>query len=282
MGTYRSLTTLVAGVLALHPGCQVLNHGMETVMRRGENDFLAEYTPARFGNFVAAAVKLSGRRARGPGGGSILASHAYDPQYPLKKLYGERYGGRLVKPAPSCLVWKESQRFGAALDRMGKDRVKELFRREKRLVVLVVVRNPMAVMFSHLTSFDNHIKLLGLDPSEATRNALVTRIVETYKAAVDLRRLVGEDRVMVFHESEFHDRDKLGALEAFLGVRPDPRWVREADAALAVNASKYKYSGSVARHYARAIRDAFAESDPALHDKLYAHVPRHLRAHIPK
>src|SRR5262249_3854846 len=78
LGPYRILTTLTAACLGLHPGCAVLNRGLDRVLgRESVNPFAPERSP-EFRRFVRLAelASLSGRR--GVRGGSVRLSHAYD------------------------------------------------------------------------------------------------------------------------------------------------------------------------------------------------------------
>lgn len=47
LGPYRNLTTLTASVIALHPNCQVLNHGWSRVAGKGKLNFLTDYDASK-------------------------------------------------------------------------------------------------------------------------------------------------------------------------------------------------------------------------------------------
>ena len=53
VGPYRNLTTLLAGVMALHPNVQVMNHGMVTLFKNKENnmDFWLSFNINNLPNF---------------------------------------------------------------------------------------------------------------------------------------------------------------------------------------------------------------------------------------
>ncbi|MDA1267369.1 MAG: hypothetical protein O2816_19990 [Planctomycetota bacterium] len=104
LGPYRNLTTLTAGLLALHPACQVLNHAGVQLLPDPERNFLADYSPGRMRAFLRSALDLSAGGERGQQGGAITKSHAFDPQHPLGRLYQARYGEATLKDSPTVPV----------------------------------------------------------------------------------------------------------------------------------------------------------------------------------
>lgn len=71
LGTNRNLTSLTAALLALHPNCQVLNHGFKVFKK---HNFITD--PDQRDAFCEAAIATSSQMIVGPQGGSIMASHA--------------------------------------------------------------------------------------------------------------------------------------------------------------------------------------------------------------
>ena len=55
LGPYRNLTTLTCSVLSLHPQCVVLNHAGLRTLRNPKLNFLANYSPDKFSEFVRYA-----------------------------------------------------------------------------------------------------------------------------------------------------------------------------------------------------------------------------------
>jgi len=280
-GTYRSLTTLTAGALALHPQLQVLNHGLETLAAEDDLNFLSNFSKSKVEKFLDAATRLSAQRTKGALGGSIAVSHAFAGRSVVGKRYSARFGSRLLKEAPTCLLWKESNRIVNALREMGPSALLQMFNQEPRLVILVVIRNPVHIMFSHLTSFDTHIRLLGVDPDAATRNSVLDAVLEVFKEALDMQDALGKNRVFILHQSDFQDKDVLQQLEAFLGLPADTQWLQDALASLVIRKPKYTCTSSVAQHYHSRIGELFKNRNSWLYNKLYQHIPKWHREKLP-
>ncbi len=59
LGPYRNLTTFIAGILALHPNCCVLNHAGVRILRRNHLNFLKDYSAEKLENFKGFALYAS-------------------------------------------------------------------------------------------------------------------------------------------------------------------------------------------------------------------------------
>ena len=107
-------------------------------------------------------------------GGSITAAHAFDPKYPLKRIFERRYSSstgalELLKTDPVCLFWKESQRTLNTIEKLTAAQFASLMAAEPRLRFLVPMRNPLDVTASTLKSFSVHVKLFGLNTKTASQ-----------------------------------------------------------------------------------------------------------------
>jgi len=87
LGPYRNLTTLTAGIIALHPNCQALNHAGQRIFNDKKLNFLLNYTDKKFDTFVRYAIYASGRGREGPYGGSVTYSHAFGNQHKLTDVW---------------------------------------------------------------------------------------------------------------------------------------------------------------------------------------------------
>ena len=107
LGPYRNLTTLTAGMLFLHPNCQVLNHAGMRIFGDKNLDFLIEYSDEKFESFLQYGIYNSQTGRPGGYGGSITYSHAFENGNKLRDIF-EAEGGDSVKKNVECFFWKES------------------------------------------------------------------------------------------------------------------------------------------------------------------------------
>lgn len=279
VGPYRNLTTLLAGVMALHPNVQVMNHGMVTLFKNKENNFIADYSVKTFSNFKIAAYKRSQVMVRGILGGSILASHAYDDKYPLIEMYRKRYGQSTTKKDPKCILWKESLRTLKAINKLSENEVVKLMNNpEIRLVM--PIRNPFDVAISHLASFDEHIKLYGLDPDTVTRRDMMKAILNSLHQVFELQAKFGKDKVFIFFEGETGTPNMLTDIQSFMGLDNDPIWEKDAKSTLKLNKSKYHHDWSAIDYYVEHLKQF--KKWPDVYDKMYQFIPKNNRASIAK
>ena len=253
LGPYRNLTTLTAGLLALHPRCQVLNHGGVRLLPDPRRNFLADYTPERIEAFLEAALRLSAGGARGQAGGSITKSHAFDPEHPLDGLYRARFGDALTKAEPTCLFWKESLHTTNVLRTHHVD-VEGLLDRDRRLCFLMPVRNPLDCARSNIGT--EHTRYFLDLPREPDVPTVVEAILDQLRWVADLaRRRPG--RVFLFTEREL-DRTTLVELARFLDLEPEERWLADALAATRLKPG-YEHPREHVAHFARVVHERFGD-----------------------
>ena len=279
VGPYRNLTTLLAGVMALHPNVQVMNHGMVTLFKNKENNFISNYSPETLNKFKIAAYKRSQVMVRGILGGSVLASHAYDDKYPLIKMYKKRYGQSMTKKDPKCILWKESLRTLNAINKLSDDEVSKLMN-DPEIRLIMPIRNPFDVAISHLVSFDEHIRLYGLNPDTVTRRHMIKAIINSLYRVFELRSKFGNDKVFIFFEGEIGTSKMLADIQSFMGLNKDPIWEKDAKSNLKRNKSKYRHDWSIIDYYIECIEKF--KKWPEVYDKMYLFIPKTNRIAIAK
>ena len=253
LGPYRNLTTLTAGLLALHPACQVLNHAGVQLLPDPERNFLADYSPGRMRAFLRSALDLSAGGERGQQGGAITKSHAFDPQHPLGRLYQARYGEATLKDSPTCLFWKESLHTSNFLRRNEVD-VAALLEAEPRLRFLMPVRHPLDCALSNRNT--DHTRYFGELDAQAEVPEVVDAVLDHLRWAAELQR-DHPDRVFLFSERRF-GRRTLVDLAAFLGIEADERWIQDACAAFQLKPG-YAHPAEHVAQYEALVRERFAD-----------------------
>jgi hypothetical protein len=262
--------------MALHPNIQVMNHGMKTLFDKDTN-FLANYSPETFENFKQAAMARSVVMVKGILGGSILASHAYEPQYSLYKEYKSRYNNLLMKDNPKCLVWKESLRSLNILRLLPKPKLDEIMS-NPHLCFMMPIRNPLDTAISHLTSFDEHIRLYGIDPAEATRIGILDAILQSISDVFKMQSEYGKDKVLIIFASDLNDNilKSASTIEKFLGIKSDKIWEESAQRNLVITKSKYNHDWAIIDFYLRKIKELFGHDD-LIFKKFYNFIPKYHR-----
>ena len=284
LGPYRNLTTMIVGVIALHPNIQVMNHGMKTLFATNKNDFLSDYSLDTFDNFKHAAMKRSLVMVKGILGGSILASHAYDPEYALYKIYKSRYGNSRMKENPTCLIWKESFRVLNIIRKLPKSKL-DILMDNPQLCFMMPIRNPLDTAISHLVSFDAHISLYGINPAEATRISVLDAVLTSISDVFKLQSEYGKDKVLIIFESDLTNiTDILNSsdkIEKFLGIESDKEWEQSTRTNLLINKSKYNHDWSIIDFYVLQIKKLFGH-DEVIYRKFYNFIPEFKRKKIDK
>ena len=267
LGPHRNLSTLSSGLMFLHPNCQVLEHGEWFILGRREVDFMRDYSRKRLQRFVRFAIDLSCVPSQGPEslarrwtlagghhGGSLLESHAFGPQYPIRKVF-ERSGGARLKPQIQCLLWKGSLRVQHHLQQDQVD-IDALLVADKRLRFLLPVRNPLDVTASYM------LKRKGLVLSEFllaesfrvnTENLLDVVLGELHWALQLQSR--NPKRVFVLYQHAL-GLSGLDELRCFLGLDEDPRWLENCREALQLN-RKAEHSAELMSHYRNRVSEIF-------------------------
>jgi hypothetical protein len=265
LGPYRNLTTLTAGVLALHPACQVLNHaGMRILPWRMLNIFRG-CGPKKMDRFKRYAVSVSAGGQRGDYGGSITYSHAFTRQ-PMAGLYRRRYGDRLVKPRIRSLVWKESLRVANQMRRRGTD-IDVLLEQAPGLRFILPVRSPLDTARSNMRTGKTAI-FPGLG-EDAGLEETVTAVLEELLWFADLTR--GREDFFLHYFQHSWNRDTLHRLAAFLSLDPEEGWIRDALEVFRVS-SRYEYTEPQLDHYRAEVRRLFG-GHPGFRKGLLAFAP---------
>jgi hypothetical protein len=242
LGPYRNLTTLTAGLLSLHPECQVLNHGAARVFPIRQVDFLRRYSDKRFLNFTRYAIYLSQGGRRGNFGGSITLAHAFD-HGAMRDAYRARYGESLVKPEVGAVFWKESMRVSNRIRERGVD-LGELFAANDRVRFLMPIRNPLDCALSNQkTGHARHFHGLG----DGGIEEILDRVLDEIAA------------------------EAMNGLSDFLEVSRDERWVRDSLACYDLK-PPYAHDPALVDHYRKSLQQRFSE-----HAQAGAHLERFAR-----
>lgn len=261
LGPYRNLTSLTAAIASLHPNCQVLNHAGATVLSDPRLNFLDGYSAHKFNNFIDYALTRSAGGCRGDAGGSILHSHAYDAQHPLRSLYEERYGENRSKASIDCLFWKESLMISSFI-RDKRVAIDELISRNAKLRFLMPIRNPLDCAISNRKTGHAN-RLPGCDGS---KEGILEAILEEIRWFVQMA-----DRqpcnFFYFLQNDFNE-ETLRRLADFLSLDRDQRWLEAALAAYEIK-SVYRHEEAFIRYYRKRVSEMFANA-PRLRDRLLA------------
>lgn len=252
LGPYRNLTTLTASMLALHPECQVLNHGGKKVFGDPRVDFFADPSERSFDRFVRYALFLSRRNRRGGSGGSITASHAFE-RGAMRQAYVSRYGEKRNKHCPTCLFWKESQTTTNVLRGHDTD-LGALLEHHESLRFLMPVRNPLDCAASNMKT--GHVSHLpGVDASSSFEQVLGA-ILGELRWFLDLRTRYPR-RFFCYFENAF-DTTMLQALTEFLHLSSDNEWMTAVREAFSVT-SPYAHSPARVSAYRELVDSLFGE-----------------------
>ena len=271
LGPYRSLTTLTCAVLSLHPQCVVLNHAGPRIQPNPRLNFLVDYSPDKFREFVGFAGRESDGGARGQHGGDIRLSHAFG-------FEAIRQAAAKVQDSPrepaKCLVWKDSHMVTNFL-RSAQVDVPQLLRHNEALRFLLPIRNPIDCALSnlrtgHVAFFGAPDLLSGQRPIDAVLSAVLDEIVWF----LGLRDASAQpERFFLFFQHEL-GRRVLEKMLDFLRLRPDEAYLAAVTDAFRVAGGGYKrrkdqrllglYASLVTRKFDRhpAIRDALLEFAP--------------------
>lgn len=251
LGPYRNLTTLTAGILFLHPNCQVLNHGSAAVFGK-QSDFLRKFSSDRLDRFVSHAVALSSRTRRGRHGGSILSSHAFDRGQPLGSLV-DAAGVEVVKKEIHCLVWKEPHRLTNHMFDHGID-PGHIVSSDSRMRFLMPVRNPLDCAASNLrTGRVREFRYLG---NGATVEQIAIEILKELHWFASLQQRF-PDKFLHYFEHSIPDGVPESLID-FLGLDRDEAWLRLA-ARYMTTSSHYIHHPGLVREYSAAVRDIFSD-----------------------
>jgi hypothetical protein len=219
VGPYRNLTTLTVSIAALHPNCQVLNHGGVRVFDNDAVDFLARPTPEVLDAFLQYAVRISAGGERGAYGGSVLRSHAFDADV-VRSAYERRYGSDPVKTDVRALVWKESMLLEQRLQR--DETTSRVLTALPAVRLIHPVRDVLDCAVSNIVT--EHDRFLPSGSHELTD--VVDAVLASLEWFTGVRRQF-PDRCFWYFEDDF-DLSVLTSLADFLGVEPDDTWLDDA------------------------------------------------------
>ena len=220
LGPYRNLTTLTASMLALHPRCQVLNHGGLRVLTEPQLNFLRDSSETTFRRFCQFAIDESQGGEGGDAGGAITLSHAFEHQV-VQDVYLSRFGRSLLKPTVEIVIWKESLAVSNFIRDQGISLYKVL-QDNPKIRFLMPIRNPLDCAISNCRT--GHYKRFRRVKRPESGEVL-TSIVEEIAWFRELQRLYPE-RFFSFLQGEMNDRMLL-RLARFLHVkRPRFSWTR--------------------------------------------------------
>lgn len=240
-GSYRNLTTLTAGVSALHPHCQVLNHGAKRILAFDDVNVIAH--PERFDDYLRYALHLSRGGYRGLFGGSITYSHAFD-RAGMASTYRERFGDVLLKADVRAHFWKESHITTNAM-RARPGGADALLEAVPKLRLLLPMRHPIDCARSCLRT--GHVRFFGLGDAPPIED-VVDHILEIFAWFHEVAERFPE-RCLSFTELEF-DRAFVERYAAFLELEASEPWATDAVACYRV-ASPYDHPQSLRDHYLR-------------------------------
>lgn len=260
LGPYRNLTTLTAGLLALHPGCQVLNHAGMRIFQWKRLNIFKDPEREKTERFMRYAVHISRGGRRGDYGGSITLSHAFTRE-PMRGLYASRYGTCTVKDEIRSLVWKESLRITNIL-RSGKTDLDLVMKEIPRIRFILPVRNPLDTASSNIKTGKTAI-FRGLERNAALEGT-VTAVLKELRWFMDLS---GRWEGRFFHYFQHSwNRGTLNELAAFLELPADERWIQDAISVFRVKGS-YTYTRPQLEHYRSEVNRLF-ENHPDFRERL--------------
>lgn len=261
LGPYRNLTTLSASIIALHPNCQVLNHGGRRVLYDKRLDFLLNNNDDILNTFLKYAIFISQRGRRGNYGGSIVFSHAFDKTHKVREIYTKRFGSNLLHNEIKTLFWKESLMTTNHIRDNHVD-LEELFSKNQSIKFLMPIRNPIDCAISNLKT--NHFSEFNNLTWNCSPELVVDKILDEYLWYFKLK-LFHSDRFFHYYEHEF-SRITLIELSNFLNVEADEEWIEDSLDVFVI-LSKYNHSRSLIEYYRKGVVEKFSNF-PNERDKL--------------
>ena len=262
LGPYRNLSTLTASLIAMHPNCQVLNHGGGRILDDSRLDFLRNYHDQTFENFVKYAIYVSQRGYRGHLGGSITLAHTFD-QKEIRACYRKRYGEAVRKERIEVLFWKESQCIeNHILD--NKIDLGDLFEQNDKLRFLLQIRNPLDCAMSNTRMGGGYTRLFRNTKKQPSVEELLLAIIDEL---VFFSSLYQEfpGRFFAYFEHDF-TAETLRKLAAFLQIDADKPWIEDALRVFRPR-SFYEHSSELRQLYRHKVTESFADR-PGLSEKL--------------
>jgi len=257
LGPYRNLTTLTAGIIALHPNCQALNHAGQRIFGDKKLNFLLNYTDKKFDTFVRYAIYASGRGREGPYGGSVTYSHAFGNQHKLTEMYKSAYGDQLMKDKIHCLFWKESMAVSTCIRDHSVD-LNTILSRNNKLRFLMPIRNPLDCAVSNVKFFGDSEQLDEFFMLQNRQNVLIKvleAILDELRSFLVWKKQYPE-KFFYYFEHEF-EKATLFSLADFLGVEPNEKWCENSLEAFDIK-SRYQHSEDIVDLYNKFVEEKFA------------------------
>lgn len=252
LGPYRNLTTLTAGIMALHPNCQVLNHAGMRILQWNSLNFIKNSKPEVVERFKKYAIYISGHGQRGDYGGSITYSHAFT--YPqMANKYKKRFGDKLIKDNINSVFWKESLRIANLIKKNNID-ISELLSKLPEIKFMTPVRNPLDCAKSNMKT--GKTEIFDDLQEEAEAQQTVSAILDEYKWFMDLKKK-NPDNFFYFMQHNFKGK-MLQALAQFLKIAPDEKWIEDALDVYEMKSS-YQHSRELIEHFKTEIDKKFTE-----------------------
>jgi hypothetical protein len=238
LGPYRNLTTLSAAIIALHPECQVLNHGAQRLLADERIDFFLRPDAATMNRFIEVARVESSAGRRGLFGGSLLFSHAFDDPA-LKALYTQRYGDALVKADAKCMVWKDSLHIQHKLmeDVALFDRLCTAF---PDMRFILPIRDPLECAASNAKRSGASQQLTG--HQFASLEETLEAILDVIAWVID-KRDKRPDHVFIFTHKDMQPRT-FQNLAGHLGLTPTQQWLKDSTSAGKVRINPYQHDAA--------------------------------------
>lgn len=266
LGPYRNLTTLTAAILFLHPNCQVLNHAGTRVFATKSINFLLDFNKAKFDRFIQFAIRTSAKGQRGPWGGSVTHSHAFDSKHRIKKIFDET-NSKLIKKQIKCLFWKESHRTSNLIHEKNID-IATILKKDHRLRFILPIRNPLDCAASNLKT--GHIHLFPKLNKKSSPHDAVKAILDEIYWFANLKKQF-PDRFHYYFEHEISQKTLID-LAQFLQLQPKQDWLTNALAAMEIK-SAYEHDSELLNSYQNHILK-YQSRFPELSKKLLIFIQR--------
>jgi len=247
LGPYRNLTTLLSSIIALHPTCQVLNHGGMRILGDSRLDFIAQQDKRILDQYARYAIHISSHGQRGRYGGSIINSHAFDEKHPMAQMKEQASG---VKDKIESLTWKESLLISRHL-RQHQVNLNTLFATYPQLRFIVPIRHPLDSVQSNKKT--GHMHYVGV-PKTVSDEELLDAVLAEHLWSL-FRAQAHPDRFFVLFEPEF-DRQHMIELASFLEVEPSESWLDAVELVMNIT-SHYDHPQSLIDHYLARVDEKF-------------------------
>ncbi|MFC3150002.1 sulfotransferase domain-containing protein [Litoribrevibacter euphylliae] len=223
VGPYRNLTTLLSAIVSLHPNIQVLNHAFERVLTIKNINFFDEFQIEKLDSFIKYVIYISASGTRGSFGGSILHSHAFANYPGMQAAYTNRYGKQTVKKNIKSIFWKESLTVTRYLQNLPEKSLDSLLENNKKIKLLLPIRNPIDCGISNLKTGSMAKELTGKKLPEL-RDAF-TAIIKIFEWFQDIKRDHPEQTIIITQRDL--ENKSISSISSFLGVKETSEWTED-------------------------------------------------------